>query len=387
MQAILFGSAGFAGSARIMADCAAVMSTLVDRVHLVTQSDAFHAKVMPPSVTRSTSRTVVSDAIVEGGPLTSSDSIMGLTLAEEIIASATDADVILWAHYLFPFLPAGLIAKAALTRLGFQCRLWVTPAGSDIWQITPQIPVATSACLASGEIDQVLTYSNAFAREIEQISSLLPGSVQVFTPCVSQNVRPRSYEKYAQARVAMGIASDALVMTNHSNMRPVKAVDDVIRLARDVAQERGTQETWLLLAGPPKPVDAPLEPLRFRHLGLINAIDAILDPSDVEVNLSRHDSFNLSIAEAMTVGVPTVTTKVAGVAQHVANSNSGLVVELETEASCKQRYGGAKEWICHLGSSDVRARFQLGQQAASYAATHFSREQLTARLANLLRAN
>jgi glycosyltransferase involved in cell wall biosynthesis len=57
--------------------------------------------------------------------------------------------------------------------------------------------------------------------------------------------------------------------------------------------------------------------------GVEFSVEYLLQISDVELNASLHDSFNVSLMEAMACGVPVVTSNVVGIKEHILTSNAG----------------------------------------------------------------
>ena len=384
MDVVMLGSAGFAGSARIMADCALVLSRRADRTTVVTESAPFHLQAGIEEVAEvalvKASR-VASDAVGAGAPLRSLDSLSPFELAEAVVSVVRQAPTLVWSHYLFPYGAAAMLACEELLARGVSVRLWLTPAGSDIWQIAPQIPVSTRRMLQSSRVSKVLTYSRRFAREVEAAGDLSAGSVELFTPAVGAGFEARRLVDCVISRQTIGIPREALVLSSHGNMRPVKAIDHVVQLADEVARRRPGQETWLLLAGPGDNTSTPKHGLQVARFGVLHDLRDFLWASDVEVNLSKHDSFNMSIAEAMTSGTLPLTTDVAGVSEHIQRSGAGLTVPLEEDATpADRRYNTAVDWLVGLGELSLTERVSAGGRAAEYARIHFSRAELERQL-------
>jgi glycosyltransferase involved in cell wall biosynthesis len=58
--------------------------------------------------------------------------------------------------------------------------------------------------------------------------------------------------------------------------------------------------------------------------GILSEVEFLMQISDVELNASIHDSFNISLMEAMACGVPVVTSDIVGISPHVKKADSGI---------------------------------------------------------------
>lgn len=58
---------------------------------------------------------------------------------------------------------------------------------------------------------------------------------------------------------------------------------------------------------------------------------SILSKYDIHIALSYYDTFNVAIPEALSVGVPTITTVTCGASVYVENYSNGLVVDLKQD--------------------------------------------------------
>lgn len=206
------------------------------------------------------------------------------------------------------------------------------------------------------------------------------GGCDTFTPCVSESFAARGVSAYRNARRGLGFDPRSFVLGVHGNMRPVKNMAAVLKVAETVAIARPPGMTVLALAGPPDSLPQPNgSGLIVRRFGILSGPELanFVSGIDVEINLSRHDSFNMSVAEAMMCGVLPVTSDVAGVADHVANCRFGLVA--------REPFLEVVPWLLDVGILSPEERLSRGSRVAEYAANEFSRAQLENRLSSLLR--
>ncbi len=138
--------------------------------------------------------------------------------------------------------------------------------------------------------------------------------------------RGRWYERNEEERVVV----------HASNMRPVKRLGDVVRAFAVLARELPSR---LLLAGDGPDRDHGLAVAadlglkdRVEHLGNVEQIESILADADLCLSMSETESFGLSLLEAMSCGVPCVSSDVGGVSE-VLGDTGALVPLGDTDAA------------------------------------------------------
>lgn len=316
---VFVGPTGFAGAGRAMVQYALVSKTHgLGDVTLVSQRAPFSLRNYP-ALTSSwvKSEPLTSAAIGEGKAVSSPDILAHLQLAESIVkkilqrARSRSIEVVIWAHYLYPYASAASLARRALKRSGRRVQLLITPCGSDVWEIAPQIASVRGAYIDDLDASEFVFYSRRFKSEFENDFQRTPPSRVIPPPIDTERFRPNGAARSA-FREELGIRPHELVLVSHSNMRPVKRVDSIVQSARVLASDR-SERVWLMIAGPGKSGVETESNLRIAYLGLQPDVSKLLSASDIYVNLSAHDSFNIALAEAMASGVKVVSTDAPGV--------------------------------------------------------------------------
>jgi glycosyltransferase involved in cell wall biosynthesis len=291
------------------------------------------------------------------------------------------AVITLWATYLFPFAHAALLAKKALSLEGIDVRLVVSPAGSDIWQLGPQLPNLARYVLVAPEVNVLLTYTKQFAKEVAQIARSDRRIEHIYPINDGTRFRPYTPEEKQLGRQKLQISKEAFVICCHSNMRPIKRPEIVISLALELSEILKGRHTVLLMVGPV--VDSLRSSqstngsrLSVRWEGISNRVEEFLSVADVALNWSAHDSFNGSLMEAMASGLPVVSTRVVGIAPGIEACGGGKVF-------CDDESVAAVRFLKEL-AEDEDFRCRTGSQAASYASITFGRERLLSLYVNVL---
>jgi L-malate glycosyltransferase len=109
----------------------------------------------------------------------------------------------------------------------------------------------------------------------------------------------------------------------------------------------------------------------------VNAIEEYLQIADIGLYTSDAESFCLSILEAMCFGCPSVSTRVGGIPEVVADNESGLLVPAGDVAALAK----ALEALIH----DEPRRHALGRAAQARARSMFSAEVIVPRYEALYR--
>ncbi|MCK5943687.1 MAG: glycosyltransferase, partial [Planctomycetes bacterium] len=159
--------------------------------------------------------------------------------------------------------------------------------------------------------------------------------------------------------------------------RPVKRVADVVRAFSQIC-EKLPARLLLLGDGPDREhalaVAADLGcSHRVEHLGMRDNLQELLPQADLFLSASQTESFGLSILEAMSCGVPCVSSDVGGVAEVVADT--GKLVPLGDPSAM------ARAAIDVL--SDANAYERLAKAARRRAIEHFATDRIVTQYESL----
>jgi glycosyltransferase involved in cell wall biosynthesis len=196
-----------------------------------------------------------------------------------------------------------------------------------------------------------------------------------FVPIGSQTDRER-------LRSELEIPESAIVVTIVAALRPEKNHEMLLRAAAELSGNgylflvvgEGKEETRLKdLAGQLSLVN------EVRFLGRRNDIPDILSASDIFVLCSHPvvETFPLSVLEAMSSGLPVISTRVGSIETILDEGTDGLLVEPGDEKALVRA-------IAALGGDETRRR-GFGEMARSKVVERFSLKDMVARYADLFR--
>lgn len=276
-----------------------------------------------------------------------SDAVASLAITKEVHRQALEAHiasrmVVLMGSYLFPFYQAIVLAGELLKYNKVPFRTIAVPAGSDIWQIGFEVPGLVKWLLSAPRTDFAVAYSARFVDEILTLIGVSAPFRIIPPPVDTRFFFPLGARERNQLRADLDIEEDTFVILHCSNMRPVKRLDEVIKIALEfsgVCQRR----VLLLLVGPDTsylretmaiyglkidgvfPIRGKIKSLEVLAVGLQKETWCYHQISDIALNASVHDSFNTSLAESMACGVPVISSDIVGIAEFVRQYGCGYL--------------------------------------------------------------
>ena len=251
-----------------------------------------------------------------------------LALAGKIIDVARYEKLdVLHVHYAIPHAISGFLAREIL-KGDDGVSLITTLHGTDITLVGlepsfhPLVKFSLDRSEAVTAVSQHLLEKTRQSFDVETTIDVIPNFVDT-------SVYKRSASDAMCRQLRRG---DEFILMHVSNFRPVKRVQDCVRILEQVRQHVNAR---LVLVGD-GPERSDTERLvrelgLFEHvtfLGKQSALPEILSAADVFLLPSQQESFGLSALEAMACEVPVIATNIGGIPEVVRHGETGYVAEL-----------------------------------------------------------
>src|SRR5688500_9701768 len=246
---------------------------------------------------------------------------LALTVAIHNAARNHNLDI-LHAHYAFPHATSAWLAKQMLGRDDF--KVLTTLHGTDI-TLVGQDPSYQSITQFSIQRSDLLTAVSEYLRcETVEHFDVPKERITVVPNFVDLNQYRRDQQPCHRSQFSE--QGEKLVM-HISNFRPVKRVEDVVRVFAGIAR-RVPSRLLLVGDGPDRGRAQQLaEELniasRVVFLGKQESVSELLACADLFILPSATESFGLVALEAMACGVPVIATRVGGIPEVVPHGRAG----------------------------------------------------------------
>jgi N-acetyl-alpha-D-glucosaminyl L-malate synthase BshA len=274
-------------------------------------------------------------------------------------------------HYAIPHAISGFLARQ-ITKEIRNIKLITTLHGTDITLVGLEPAFQPIVKFSLEQSDAVTAVSRYLAEK----------TVQLFNPqkdieVIYNFIDTNQYQRFNFDDIKKMIAPNGeKILTHVSNFRPVKRVDDTIRILQEV---RKTIPAKLLLIGDgPDRSEAEIlardlglsEHVRF--FGQQSSLIELYSISDLFLLPSQSESFGLSALEAMACGSPVIASSIGGIPEVVSHGETGFVAELgDIERMAKyavELLSNPKKWELFSGNCVKRAKdmFEISKIVPQY---------------------
>lgn len=236
---------------------------------------------------------------------------------------------LLHVHYAIPHATSAVLAREILREQGLRVPVFTTLHGTDITLVGQDPGFAPVVNHAINHSDGVTAVSEYLRSETER-------HFQVEAPIevIPNFIDTTRFRRNENTAFKQAVCPDGgKVIVHVSNFRPVKRVEDVIRVFHRLAQEG--MAVNLLMAGD-GPDRASAERLardlgvcgRIRFLGKQEPIEELLSIADVFLIPSGSETFGLAALEAMACNVPIVSSHIGGLPELNVDGETGFLCPL-----------------------------------------------------------
>ena len=232
---------------------------------------------------------------------------------------------VIHAHYAIPHAAAAIMARD-MVRDRQAPAVVTTLHGTDVTLVGLD-PAYLRTTQYSIERSDVVT---AVSRYLAEYTVTEMGVRRRDIMVVPNAVDHRRFRPREDAKLRQRFAHpDEKLVTHVSNFRPVKRVDDVVRVFARVAERIGSR-LLMIGDGPERPRAVELAHElgmsgRVAFLGTFPRIEDLLAVSDLFLLPSSKESFGLAALEAMASGVPVVASNIGGIPEVVSDGECGFL--------------------------------------------------------------
>lgn len=227
---------------------------------------------------------------------------------------------------------AGLIGRVAARLLRIPCIHTVHGIGCDVsaMSLVEKVYLACERLTAKLSTVQVMVSERLRKTCVEH--GLAPdGKVRV----ISGGFDARQFAKLptrSQARAALGLPIEGVVIGTVSCMKPGKRVGDFVEVCKQMRSAIPNMTAVVVGDGELRQeIQRQIErgglEESIRLLGWRRDVPAIMAALDVFVLMSAHEGLGLVVLEAMAAGVPVVATRVDGCIEIIEETKAGVLIE------------------------------------------------------------
>ncbi|HED07774.1 MAG TPA: N-acetyl-alpha-D-glucosaminyl L-malate synthase BshA [Ignavibacteria bacterium] len=255
-------------------------------------------------------------------------SMYSLALASKMVEVAKFEKLdLLHVHYAIPHAVSAYLAKQMLKDKS-ELKIITTLHGTDITLVGLEPSFLPMVKFSIEESDGVSAVSR-FLKEKTLTNYNIKKDITVINNFVDANL----YKPNGTQKLREHIAPhNEKIIVHTSNFRPVKRVPETIRILEKVRKEISAQ---LVLVGD-GPDRSECERLcrelnlcdHVKFLGKQNGLVEILNASDIFLIPSQSESFGLAALEAMSCGLPVVSSSVGGLPELISHNETGYIAEI-----------------------------------------------------------
>ena len=235
---------------------------------------------------------------------------------------------LLHVHYAIPHAVSGYLAKQILEKNNSDLKLITTLHGTDITLVGLEPSFLPLVKFSIEESDGVTTVSR-FLKEKTLTNYSIDKEIEVIYNFIDTDLYKPGVNEEIKNRLAPN--GEKLIM-HTSNFRPVKRVQDTIRVLEKVKKEISAR---LILIGD-GPDRSECERLAREleisndvcFLGKQDGLNELLSSADLFLMPSQSESFGLSALEAMSCGVPVISSSVGGLPELNLHNETGFIAEI-----------------------------------------------------------
>ena len=235
---------------------------------------------------------------------------------------------LLHAHYAIPYAYAAFTAKQMLKEEGKDIPLVTTLHGTDITLVGQHPSYKHAVEFSINQSDTITSVSESLKRDTLQFFKITK-PIEVINNFIDNS----EFDEYVECSRKQFASDDEKILIHVSNLRPVKRVDEVLQIFKNVNSK---VKSKLVIIGEGPDMEKINEFLednpdligKIRLLGKVNDLYRILQLSDVFLLPSEQESFGLAALEAMAANTPVISSNAGGIPEVNIQGETGYLAEI-----------------------------------------------------------
>jgi N-acetyl-alpha-D-glucosaminyl L-malate synthase BshA len=290
------------------------------------------------------------------------DYTLPLAVAIEEVQKRYGLDVV-HVHYAVPHATAALLAKRIMRQNGMQApKIITTLHGTDITLLAKDPALYEIIKYSVERSDGVTAVSQNLKNDTVKFLNT-EKDIEVIYNFYSP---PAPQKTSATIRKELRIKDNDIVAIHLSNVRPVKRIPDLLKVAAKMKAQKNFK-LLILSGGDFKPFQPLVKKLRISNQLIVKEnvkdIENYLNAADLGLYTSETESFGMGILETMSYGNPIVSTNVGGIPEVVEEGKSGYLLKLGDISGLANKV--------KLLVTDENLRKQMGEWAKKSACEKF----------------
>lgn len=233
-------------------------------------------------------------------------------------------------HYAIPHATSAWLSKQILGQEAAHIPIITTLHGTDITIVGKDSSYKNVVEFSINNSDGVTAVSNYLKNETEEVFNITT-DIEVIHNFIDLERFKKSDKNHFRKAIC---ADDEKIMVHISNFRKVKRVPEVVRIFHRVL-EKGIKAKLLVVGDGPDRMETEKVARdlgvghHVRFLGKQEKIDEVLSVSDLFVMPSGSETFGLAALEAMSCGVPVISSNIGGLPELNIHGKTGYLCELD----------------------------------------------------------
>lgn len=259
---------------------------------------------------------------------------------------------LLHVHYAIPHATVAYLAKKILLSEGRYVPVITTLHGTDITLVGNNKEFAPVVEFGINNSDGVTAVSESLKKQTHEYFNIKNEIKVIYNFIDFDRFKPIDKTHFKKALAPNGEP----ILTHISNFRKVKRVNEVVKVFADVYKQKPCK--LLLIGDGPerRNVEEACRDIGLCHevrfLGKQDAVEELLNISDLFIIPSENESFGLAALEAMACGVPVISSNAGGLPEVNIHGKTGFLSEIGDVESM------AKNALTILENEETLKRFK-----------------------------